>query len=72
MALNTAPYEWTIYGLIDHIRNGPQAQIGMSWVPARPYGLFSLRNRLRLAWMVFTGRADALTWPGQNPKAFGL
>lgn len=37
------------------------------WVPARSYG----RNQLRLfgrfyaAWLVFTGRADAVTYPGQ-------
>ena len=35
------------------------------WVPARAFGLDTLGNRLRAAWMVFTGRADALTWPGQ-------
>lgn len=34
--------------------------------------MFSLRNRFRLAWMVFTGEADALRWPFQNPKAWGL
>jgi 2-polyprenyl-6-methoxyphenol hydroxylase-like FAD-dependent oxidoreductase len=71
MALNTAPYEWTIWALIKHIKEGPQAQVkGGDWEPARPYGLYSLRNRFRLAWMVFTGEADALRWPFQKPKAY--
>jgi hypothetical protein len=33
------------------------------WVPARPIGLSYLSNRFKLAWMVFTGKADALIWP---------
>lgn len=35
------------------------------WVPARPLGFASFRSRLRAAWLVFTGRADALVWPKQ-------
>ena len=71
MALNTAPYEWTICQLCDHIHTGPKTQVkGGSWEPSRPYGLYSLRNRVRLAWMVFTGEADALRWPFQNPRAY--
>lgn len=34
------------------------------WMPARPLGHYSLCNRLQLAWLVFTGKADALAWPG--------
>lgn len=50
----------------DYLRSGPQAQIrGHGWVPARPVGYSSLRSRLKAAWLVFTGRADALIWPGQ-------
>ena len=33
------------------------------WVPCRPIGLSGFSNRLKLAWMVFTGKADALVWP---------
>lgn len=37
------------------------------WIPARPisyqYSMFrNLKNRLRLAWLVFTGRCDVLDW----------
>lgn len=37
------------------------------WVPARPMGWqgISLCQRIRCAWMVFTGRADVLQWDGQ-------
>ena len=43
---------------------GVQTEIDGQWVPARPYGLFSLKNRVKLAWGVFTGKYDAVTWPG--------
>lgn len=69
--LNQAPYEWTIGELSKHIATGPQTQIkGGAYQPARCFGFFSLRSRLRLAWMVFTGEADALRWPFQNPRAY--
>lgn len=69
--LNQAPCEWTIRSLMKVIKEGPHAQVkGGDWEPARPYGMFSLRSRLRLAWMVFKGEADALRWPFQNPKAY--
>jgi hypothetical protein len=34
------------------------------WVPARPmnYTCDTLKNRLKQAWMVFTGKADTLIW----------
>jgi hypothetical protein len=36
-----------------------------SYVPSRPLGWASWLQRWRAAWLVFTGRADALLWPGQ-------
>lgn len=33
------------------------------WIPARWLGSDSIFNRLKLAWMVFKGEADALVWP---------
>jgi hypothetical protein len=35
---------------------------GMAWVPARAYGYPSFYSRVKAAWLVFTGKADALTW----------
>jgi hypothetical protein len=52
-------------------KDQPQASVciktgrGDKWVPARGMGSSSLRSRLRLAWMVFTGKADALLWEDQ-------
>lgn len=32
------------------------------WVPARPEGRKGLFRRFKLAWKVFTGKADVLVW----------
>lgn len=44
----------------------PQACIDQKWYPARPLGYFSLVSRAKLAWEVFTGKADVLRWPGDQ------
>ena len=41
-------------------------KVGDHWVPKRWEGYASLRNRFKCAWMVFTGKADALVWPGNQ------
>lgn len=33
------------------------------WVPCRPIGAFGFIHRLKATWLVFSGRADAVTWP---------
>lgn len=38
----------------------------LCWVPARPEAIQSLRNRFKMAWLVFTGQADALLWRGNQ------
>ena len=48
--------------------NWELTNINDSWVPARPLGAGGLVNRLRLAWLVFTGKVDALLWPQDNSK----
>jgi hypothetical protein len=35
------------------------------YVPARSLPFYGNFGRFRAAWLVFTGQADALTWPGQ-------
>ena len=48
---------------VDDVRRWLEvAQIDDEWVPARPLGLFTIPNRLRCAWLVFTGACDALRW----------
>ena len=38
---------------------------GGKWVMARPEPYYHWTARFKLAWLVFTGRADAVTWIGQ-------
>lgn len=40
-----------------------RAEINGEWVPARPLGFSSFSYRCKAAWLVFTGKADALIWP---------
>ena len=42
-----------------------KAEINGKWVPARPinHTCRSLREKLREAWAVFTGKMDAVKWP---------
>ena len=56
---------WTL----DHLRSPemPFAQINGKWVLARPLNYqkeyVPWYRRLKYAWAVFTGRAEAFTWP---------
>lgn len=62
-----APSLYTLESLRD-ICNQPNVMAktptSNGYVPARCEGYYSLRNRIKLAWLVFTGKADAFTWPG--------
>lgn len=62
--MKKAPNLWNLEHLMADLSEASMAQIGESWVPSRPLGFYSLWSRLNLAWMVFTGKADALLWPG--------
>lgn len=68
--MNEAPYEWTIRALMKHAETSLTQVKGGDYEPTRVYGFYSLGNRLRLAWKVFTGEADALCWPYQNTRAY--
>ena len=57
-----APGLHTVNGIIT-TANSNATEINRRWVPARPYGLFSIKNRFKLAWGVFIGEYDALKWP---------
>jgi hypothetical protein len=39
---------------------------GNKWHHARPLGYQSLWSRIYCAWLVFTGKADAVIWPGNQ------
>ncbi len=64
--MDKMPAELTLEAIRDHVL-GPDwpatSNDGRQYVPARPIGFWSWRERFRLAWLVFTGRADALVWP---------
>lgn len=52
---------WLLMELLEHSKD-VQGEINGKWVPARPVsGPFRLR--LRAAWEVLVGRADAFKWP---------
>lgn len=49
---------------VSRAANEASVNVGGYWMPARPMGYASFRYRCKAAWLVFTGRADALKWPG--------
>lgn len=51
--------------LLDYVRK-VSVQVDGSWVPARPIGMYGLMPRLKAAWLVFSGKADAVIWPGRQ------
>ena len=56
---------WRVADVIESAAaNSTQLPSGR-WVPARPLGWTSLSMRWKAAWLVFTGKADALMWEGQ-------
>lgn len=61
----------TIWDVRDIVKsaNSCSARITLAgipyYVPARPLGWTSWPMRLKAMWMVWTGRADVVTWPGQ-------
>ena len=50
----------------EQLRHWPdQTETVNGWKLARPEGMGGIRRRFRMAWMVFTGKADVLTWHKQ-------
>jgi len=66
--LDSAPVLYTLDAIVEA---GTDPEIlsehsSGQWVPARHLGMYGLRNRLKLALMVFTGKADVVIWPGEQ------
>ena len=60
-------YPAIIYMSEAWVRQLSQCHVGLSdgrWVPARALPFLGMFGRWRAAWLVFTGKADALVWPG--------
>jgi hypothetical protein len=52
---------------LDKSKTGICVNIKGKWEPARPKGLrgyAGFKQRVKSAWSVLTGKADAFTWPG--------
>lgn len=58
------PSTWGLADLFTTCRTTNASLDGVNWFPARPQTTFGVRARLRATWLVFTGRADAVVWPG--------
>lgn len=54
---------YTIKEITEIIRTA-QTEINEKWVAARPinYKYVSILNKIKDAWMVLTGKADAIMW----------
>jgi hypothetical protein len=62
--MKKAPNLLRLVDLVHELHHCKVEADGGVWIPARPLGFYSIHSRLKLAWMVFTGKADALLWPG--------
>ena len=62
-------HDVTIYNAYDLLRrpdfyNSSQTEIDGRWVPSRALG--PSWGQWKALWLVWTGRADVLHWPGQE------
>lgn len=66
--LNKAPLIYRLELILKNTDNFKNSQTQDpktgEWIPARPLGYYSICHRIKCAWMVFTGKADVLRWPG--------
>lgn len=60
---NIIPMSWDWLDLV--LETGTEIKPGY-WAPSRPISAPTLRDRFKAAWLVFTGKADALIWPGNQ------
>jgi hypothetical protein len=56
------PTIWTLGGLMKSAGESVISIDGLR-VPCRPIGPSWLSNRIKAAWLVFTGKADVVIWP---------
>jgi hypothetical protein len=52
---------YTLKGLLD-TATSTSTEINGKWVPCRPMR-FTLKHRIKAAWLVLTDKADAVIWP---------
>lgn len=58
------PRVYLVTELVQQAQTVQTSHPTVGWTPARPMGWqgIALRRRLHAAWLVFTGRADAVRW----------
>lgn len=56
---------WTLESLIESIKS-VSTEINGKFIPARPINHRIFWVRVKSAWLVLTGRADAVVWPGNQ------
>lgn len=63
--MNQTPSLWTLKSLVEYVNRGEisSSNDGKSYVPARPMGFWPFPERVRIALLVFRGKADAVVWP---------
>lgn len=54
---------WSLADLMRSAATGKTSKDGRHYYPARPLGMTAFGHRIGIAWLVFTGRADAVVWP---------
>jgi hypothetical protein len=61
--MNT-PHLFQVSSLVEFATTVKQEHPEAGWIPTRPLGFqgLCLRRRLHIAWNVFTGRYDAVSW----------
>jgi len=54
---------WKLKTLIE-TASQTQTEINGKWIPSRPLEPGFIQERIKGAWFVLTGKADAVIWPG--------
>lgn len=60
--MKKTPHIWKLQHLID-VTQSVSMLVKEEWVPVRPITISDIRTRMKAAWLVFTGKADAVVWP---------
>lgn len=53
---------WTLANLLQSVKE-VKTEINGKWIPCRPRNYRFLMVRIKSAWLVLTGKADAVIWP---------
>ena len=57
---------WNLKNLIEHSKEIHTDTKEAGWVPARPINLRSIKRWFYELWLVATGKADVVVWPGNQ------